>query len=66
MALDRKLLLIITITMLHAWTERTFGVAVDLGRRERSGREKLFKSYNSLANHSKETIIVQGESTNYI
>ena len=46
MALDGKLLLIIAITM-----EQTFGVAIDQGGRERSGREKWFKSYNVLVNH---------------
>ena len=40
MAFDGKLLLIIAITMLHAWTEQTLGVAMDLGARERSGRQK--------------------------
>ena len=39
MALDGKLLLIIAITMLHDWTEQTFGVAIDLGARERTGRQ---------------------------
>ena len=40
MALDGKFLLIIAITMVHAWMEQTFGVAIDQERRERSGREK--------------------------
>ena len=39
MALDGKLLLIIAIAMLHDWTEQTFGVAIDQGARERTGKQ---------------------------